>query len=366
MIRVLHVVTTMNMGGIENFIMNYYRHIDRSKVQFDFLTHRSEKGYFDDEIEQLGGRIFHVPAINPFHHFSYLKALKEFFKDHPEYKIVHSHINTFSMFVLREAKRAGVPVRISHSHATTTKIDLKTPFRYYTKKKLTNYSTDNFACSDKAGKWLFGNKEFTFFPNSIDTEQFKYDLSTRNEVRTQLGVENNLVLGCVANFSPIKNHSFLIDVFKRVKENIPEAKLVLVGDGAERENIEKKAAELNLTDSVLLLGIRKDVSRLYQAFDEFLLCSISEGFPVSVLEAQTSGLACVLSSGVPRDVCVCDNISFLNINSTESISEWSEKIIEYSRLKRKDNSSEIIKNGYDINDSAKKLERIYLSKTVGE
>ncbi len=362
MIRVLHVVTSMNMGGIENFIMNYYRHIDRDKIQFDFLTHRNEKGYFDSEIESLGGRIYHVPAINPFHHREYLKQLKRFFEEHKEYQIVHSHINTFSMFVLREAKRAGVPVRISHSHATTTRIDYKTPFRYYTKKKLTRYSTDNFACSDKAGKWLFGNKPFTFFPNSIEVEQFKYNEKTRDEVREELDISDNLVLGCIANFSPIKNHSFLIDVFNEVLKTNENSRLVLVGDGGIRSQIEKRVIELGLGDKVLFLGTRNDAYRLYQAFDEFLLCSFSEGFPVSVLEAQASGLPCILSEGVPKDICVCDNISFIDVSDSSCIKKWAEKVIEYSTVPHKDNSSVIINGGFDVNHSVKTLEDFYLGK----
>ena len=362
MIRVLHVVTTMNMGGIENFIMNYYRHIDREKIQFDFLTHRSEKGYFDSEIEQLGGRIYHVPAINPFHHIKYISSLRAFFREHPEYKIVHSHINTYSMFVLREAKKAGVPVRISHSHATTTRIDYKTPFRVYTKKKLTHFSTDNFACSQKAGKWLFGKKDFVFFPNSIDTNQFRFDDEVRNEVRRELGTDNGLVLGCVANFSAIKNHSFLLDVFKKVSEKDSGARLVLVGDGGERNNIEQKIDNYRLKDKVILLGLRDDVSRLYQAFDEFLLCSFSEGFPVSVLEAQASGLPCILSEGVPKDICVCDNISFIDSTQTQSADKWADKIFEFSSCVRTDNSEIIRESGFDVNASVKILEDFYINK----
>ena len=178
-IRVLHVVTKMDAAGIETLLMNFYRNIDREKVQFDFLTHRNEKGFYDDEIFDLGGRIYQVPQINPFKHQKYLSALDAFFSEHKEYKIVHSHINAYSMYPLRAAMKAGVPVRIAHSHIANVPFDLKTPFRIYTKSMLKRYSTYNFACSEMAGKWLYGpdavmKDNFKVINNSINCTIFSF------------------------------------------------------------------------------------------------------------------------------------------------------------------------------------------------
>lgn len=360
-IRVLQIVTSMNMGGIENFIMNHYRNIDRNMVQFDFLKHRDTDDLFDNEIRELGGNIYSVPAINPLHQKSYDNTLKLFFNEH-NYKIVHSHINTFSAYPLKVAKECGIPVRIAHSHAVTNKIDLKTPFRIYTKSVINKYATDAYACSVAAGKWLFGDRQFTLFPNAIDVEKFLPNNEVRASVRKELDLEGKYVICMVANFSSIKNHSFIINVFGDLLKQRPNARLMLIGnaEGNEYHNAVNKVKELGISDNVLFLGLRNDTNRLLQAADVFVLPSISEGFPISTLEAECSGLPCILSTGVPRDIKLLDKLDtfFVELETKQ----WVEKLLETENLPRGILGREILKTDYNVKNSARKLADFYISK----
>lgn len=363
-IRVLHIVTSMELGGIENFIMVNYRNIDRTRVQFDFLKHRDSHDFFDDEILSLGGRIYSVPPINPLKQKQYNQAVSEFFNEHKQtYSIVHSHINTYSAYPLRIAKDENIGVRIAHAHATTSKLDLKTPFRIYTKKIINKYVTDAFACSNEAGKWLFGNSQYTVIPNAIDSEMYLPKEEIRKEIREEFGFTENFVIGMVANFKAIKNHKFMIEVFSEVLKNIPDARLVLVGHGELKQDIEKMVAEMNISDKVLFTGLRKDVNRILQGLDVFVLPSVSEGFPISVLEAEAVGVPCILSTGVPDDVKLFEEMDTFFI-STENKDIWVEKIASLQNATRKNWAKEISKTQYDVKNNAKKLMEFYESKYV--
>lgn len=219
--RILHVVTKMDAAGIETLLMNFYRNINRDKIQFDFLTHRSEKGFYDKEIMDLGGKIYSIPPINPLKHMNYLNALEVFFNQHKEYRVIQSHINTYSMYPLRSAMRSGIPVRIAHSHIANVPLDLKTPFRIYTRSKLKMYSTHNFACSEMAGKWLYGTsaitmKNFKVINNSINSFDYKYNEEIGIRVKKELGLVDKFVIGHIGRFNKQKNHEFLIDIFSKV------------------------------------------------------------------------------------------------------------------------------------------------------
>ena len=210
-IRVLQITGGMNMGGIENFIMNVYRNIDREKVQFDFLIHQKEKQIFEDEILSLGGKVYRIPSFGKAGHFGYLKELRNFFINHKEYKIVHSHYNTVSGIILREAKRCGIENRIAHSHTSYPKYRLiERIYKNYSKSLINPNSTLRFACSEKAGEWLFGKKQiFRVINNGIDPKKYKFNLELRNQIRKELGfTENDIVLGHVGRFSQEKNHMF--------------------------------------------------------------------------------------------------------------------------------------------------------------
>jgi len=361
-IRILHVVTKMDAAGIETLIMNFYRKIDREKVQFDFLTHRNTKGFYDDEILELGGRIFSVSPINPLKHKYYLSELDDFFSTH-KYFIVHSHINTYSMYILRAAEKARVPVRIAHSHIANVPLDFKTPFRIYTKSKLCNYSNFNFACSSMAGHWLFGKENvskdnFKIINNSIDASKYRYNNIVEKEVRDELGLADKFVISHIGRFNKQKNHGFIVDIFKEVVKKDPNSVLLLIGEGELETKIREKVINLGLQDKVMFLGVRSDVNRLLQGTDVFLFPSLYEGLGIVAVEAQAAGLPCVVSDMVPKEAFITDLITEIPLSS--SAKEWSEVLFRFKGFPKKDTFTLIKDNGYDIIEQTKKLEEFYL------
>ncbi|WP_341961928.1 glycosyltransferase family 1 protein [Planococcus maritimus] len=362
-IRILQVVPVMNTGGIETQVMNFYRNIDKSKVQFDFLIHGKQKGFYDSEILSLGGKIFNVPSFNPFKQWSYNKALEAFFAEHNNYKVVHSHINTFSTYPLRAAKLEGIPIRIAHSHIAYPRFDYKTPFKKYAKANLLNYATHYFACSNLAGEWLYGKKdnEFVVLKNSVDLEKFSFNPKIRDDIRTKYSLSNNLVIGHVGRLNKQKNHQFILEIFKEVNINNPNTKLVLVGDGELRGSIEKQIKLLGLKDSVILMGVRSDIPDLLQAMDLFLFPSLYEGLPVTLIEAQTVGLPCIVSTNITKEVAVTDLIEYCSLK--EPVKTWAQKIDEKLKNYNRGSSQEKITNaGYDIKKTTKWLENFYIKK----
>lgn len=362
-IRVLHVVTIMNLGGLESSLMNIYRAIDRSKIQFDFLVHREMQGVFDAEILSLGGKIFYVPPINPLQHRKYLASLKEFFSSHNEYKIVQSHINTYSMYILRAAMQAGIPIRISHAHTVNRSIELKMPFREYTKYRLKRFATDYFACGVESGKWMFGrNSKFTVIDNAVDVDRFRFDESVRDRVRQQMGIDSDtFVVGHVGSFRKVKNHSFLLDVFKAIHEKHSNSILLLIGDGALRASVEQKASKEGLADAIMFLGNRLDVDELMQAMDLFLMPSLYEGFPVVLVEAQASGLACLVSSAVSNEVQLSEAFSFLSLEETADI--WANEANRLTRANDRSGAYDRFKNSkFDLATMVRDLQEFYLER----
>lgn len=365
-IRVLQVVTIMNRGGLETMLMNYYRKIDRSKIQFDFMTHRSERGHYDDEIEALGGRIYRMSPIKPGNYRKYFKELDEFFKKHKEYKAVHSHINENSGFVLRAAKSTGISCRIAHSHLSDLKLDYKYPFRVYARRNLKGNVTDYFACSKRAGEWLFGKKisssgKITILNNAVDTEQFKINEDIRNKLRKDLNIENKKVIGNIGRFNPQKNHRFLIDVFNEVYKRDKNTVLLLVGDGYLKEKIQDKVKALGLEGCVKFLGLREDIPQLMQAMDLFLFPSQFEGLAVVMVEAQAAGLKVITSTGVTKEGDITNNVEFIDLKKEPSY--WAEIILN-SDFKKKDMLKRIIEEGYDSNTNIKWLNDFYMSKYI--
>ena len=354
--RVLQVVTHMNRGGLETMLMNYYRQMDRSRVQFDFLTHREGEKDYDAEIRALGGRIYHVPPVNPFGR-DYLRSLDDFFADHPEYRVVHSHLDCMSAPVLRAAKKHGVPVRLAHSHSSSQDKDLKYPLKLLCKRGIAAQATGLFACGENAGQWMFGGAEFRVLPNAIDAAAYRADETVRQEVRRELGLEDAVVLGHVGRFSEPKNHPFLIDLFAAAAKKEPKARLLLVGSGEGRAAIEEKVQSLGLADKVLFLGVRSDVNRLLQAMDVFVFPSLYEGLPVSLVEAQAAGLPCVISDRVPAESVLTDGVAQLPLGSAE---DWAEQVLCAARRERKDTYDAICAAGFDIAQNAKWLEEFYL------
>lgn len=352
--RILQVVTYMGRGGIETMLMNHYRRIDRSKVQFDFLVHRDFRADFDDEIEALGGRIFRIPPMNPAS-ASYRKALSDFFRKH-SYRVVHCHLNYMSGVVLAAAKKAGVPVRIAHAHTASMNPGWKQYARQLCKYLIPSTATHLLACSTNAGKSVFGKHPFSLMPNAIDTERFRFSEAVRQKMRKELDLGGCFTVMHVGRLTYPKNHEFLLDAFACLLEKAPKAKLVLVGDGELREAVEQKAGQLP-AGSVLLLGTRNDIPQLLQAADVFAFPSHFEGLPVTMIEAQAAGLPCVMSNTVTDECIVTDLVTALPIDDPKA---WAEEILKKRETPRTDRLAEIQAAGYDIHTAAEKLTRFYL------
>ena len=357
-IRVLQVVTIMNRGGLETMLMNYYRKIDRNKIQFDFIVHREERGDYDDEIEDMGGRIYRMCPIKPGNYRKYFKQLDEFFTNNKEYNVVHSHINENSGFILKYAKKHNVDCRIAHSHLADLKLDYKYLFRLYGRKNLNPNVTDYFACSVDAGKWLFKNpkKNVVVLNNAVDTNLFKLNSEKRERVRKELKIEGKFVIGHVGRFNPQKNHEFLIKVFNEILKIKEDAVLLLIGEGYLQEKIKEQVKDLGIEENVKFLGLRTDISDLMQGMDLFFFPSLFEGLPVVLVEAQAVGLKCVTSTGVTKESDLTNSIEFYDLDLSPR--EWAEKIVSLNTDRM--NNSEILKEkGYDSSTNIKWLVDFY-------
>jgi glycosyltransferase involved in cell wall biosynthesis len=353
----------MNRGGAETLIMNLYRNIDRSKVQFDFLT--CKPGVFDEEIVEMGGKIHRVPYVTDVGHFGYVKALKIFFTTHPEYKIVHSHMDKMSGLVLRSAKKAGVPVRIAHSHNTSSEGGTAAKvYKSYAGKFILPTSTHLLACSNLAADWLFAKKadQAKILKNGIECDQFAFSEEIRKQVREELHLRHDsFVMGHVGRFAHQKNHSFLIDIFAELTQYKQNSILVLAGDGPLRLDIERKVKERKLEDKVKFLGVRSDINRLLQAFDIFVFPSIHEGLPVTLVEAQGAGLPCVISEEITKEVDL--GINLIQYSMLTDRMMWIEKIrkIAAEGIGRNISASSLSDKGYDIKNTAKWTQNFYLA-----
>lgn len=356
--RILHVVTHMNRGGLETMIMNYYRHIDRSKVQFDFLVHRIQKADYDDEILALGGKIYRLQPLNPLSP-AYLRSLDRFFAEHREYDIVHSHLDCMAGVPLKYAKKHGVPVRIAHSHNSSQPRDAKYLLKLLYKRNIVKYATKLFACGQEAGQWMFGTDDFTVMNNAVDAAAYVYDPAAAQQIRKELGVPADVpVVGHVGRFCPQKNHEFLIDIFEQILLRRPDAVLLLVGDGSLRAGIEEKTQNLGMGGHVIFTGVRSDVDALLQAMDVFLFPSLYEGLPVSIIEAQAAGLPCLISDGVPVECKKTDAVEQIALEESSSV--WAEAVLEAARQPRKNTTQDIRCAGFDIRENALRLQEFYL------
>lgn len=363
MVRVLQVVTHMNRGGLETMLMNYYRHIDRSQVQFDFLVHRQERAAYDDEIESMGGVIYRLPVLNPFSR-TYKNALREFFITHPEYKVVHVHQDCLSSVVLKEAKKQGIPIRIAHSHCASQDKNLKYVIKMYYQKQIPQSATHLWSCGEEAGHWMFQGAKFQVLNNAIDTSQYRYDKAKRKDMRNQLGIdEDTLLIGHVGRFNHQKNHTFLIDIFQSICKQ-KKAKLLLVGDGTLRSDIIQKVREFDLEQKVIFAGVRSDVADLLQTMDVFVFPSNYEGLPVTVIEAQAAGLPCFISDKVSIECKKTDLVQ--QIPLSVGADTWAEVILKAQGTERRDTSEEIKRAGFDIQENAKRLQQFYLRAHEGE
>lgn len=362
--RILQVFGIMNRGGAETMIMNLYRNIDRNKIQFDFVVHHNEPGDYDDEIKKLGGRIFYVPRYSLFNHISYKMAWKTLIKEHEEWGIIHGHMYSTASIYLKVAKKLG-RYTIAHSHSTSNGRGVLALLKNLMQIPLKNIADKLMACSDEAGKWLYGkdvlnSKKYILLPNAINVDKFIFNKETREKVRKNLKLENKIVIGHVGRFEYAKNFSFILDLINNIGNLNKNFVFIQIGNGKGNEQLEDMISKKNLGNNIKLMGIRNDVYDLIQAMDIFILPSIYEGLPVVVIEAQASGLPCLLSNSITKEVGLTNLVKYLPID--KGIDIWSKEILSLNIEDDRLNTGDIIKNaGYDVKTSAKWIEKFYIS-----
>ena len=360
-IRVLQIMPAMDTGGMETFVMNLYRSIDREKVQFDFLYHYDKPCFYDREILSLGGQITKLTVRQDNNLPRYLRELREFFTAHPEYRVIHGHYSGFGMFYNTVARKCGVPVRAGHSHNTAYEHNLVGQLDRVMSSQFDRELTDRFACSQRAGEMLYGSHPFKVLPNGVNTALFaRHDPADRAALRKELGVaEDEILFGHVGRFTQQKNHAGLLTLFASLKKEMPRARLVLVGGGALEQQVRQQAKELGLENSVIFAGVRGDMQRFYHAMDVFLLPSLFEGLPVVLVEAQAAGLPCFVSDTVDPGAAFAKNIHYLPLNDTGA---WVQSIVTSDLSRDPDARSRAIEAGFDVRTSAQYLQNFYLEQ----
>jgi glycosyltransferase EpsF len=361
MIRVAHVIGRIAKAGVESVVFNYYRFIDKSKVQFDFIIDENSPCEIPAEILNLGCKVYKTPSYK--HLSAYIKSLQRIFVE-GKYKIVHSHMNTLSVFAMYAAKKADVPVRISHSHSTAGKGEFARNIMKYALRPFSKmFPTDMFACSEYTGRWLFGDAAFNagkvkVIKNAIDVARFTYNEEIRNKVKENLQLSGKFIIGHVGRFMPQKNHTFLIDIFAEVYKKNNNSVLLLIGDGKLREATAEKVERLGLQGNVMFLGARNDIQELYQAMDVFVLPSLYEGLAVVRVEALSAGLPCLMSAGLTTELETV-NDKFIGISAAD-LPEWRDSIIACENIKRASGIETLKSQGYDITEAARELDGFYL------
>lgn len=360
-IRVLQIIGLSCGGGVESVIMNYYRHLDKEKVQFDFIVHKEPLQSFVEEARSMGAKVYEITPYNQ-NIFKFTYEIFNIIKK-GNYRIVHSNMNSLSGFPLLAAYLAGTQVRILHNHTTDTKEEgIRTTIKRMLRPFAKVFANQYWACSKLAGEWMYGkraveNGRVTVINNAIDLDKFAFNQVKRDELRKEFGLEGKFVVGHVGRFMKQKNHEFLIDVFAEVIKQKENAILLLIGDGPLTRFIKDKVDKLNLTDKVIFLGVRNDVADLYNVMDVFVLTSFYEGLPVVGVECQANGLPFICSDNVTKEIVLSKAIELLSLNSSKE--QWAEKAIKVGVKGRIQTRIDIEKIGFDIKVVSKTLEICY-------
>ena len=368
-IRVLQVIGRLNMGGVQSMLMNYYRHIDRNVIQFDFVVQDNKPEFFDNEIRELGGKIHPVRPLKKL--FAFYIDLARVLKKN-DYDIIHIHQNFASVHALIVAFLFSVKKRIVHSHNAYPE---KSFIKRMTKKGITSIinvlSTHRFACSKVAAIWLYGVKAVEknrtkIIHNAISVERFKFNADIRQAKRTELGVTNDFTIGHIGHLSGQKNPVFLIDIFYEISKLKNNVHLLLIGQGPLEQEIKSKVEKLGLNDKVTLLGTRSDVNEMLSAFDAFVFPSLYEGLGIVVVEAQAADLKCFISDKVTHEVALTELVTYIPLDA--SAKEWAKTILSKADLTdtRKDMTKIIGQSGYDIALEARKLQGQYIKMAYSE
>lgn len=361
MIHVLQVVNAADRGGAETMAMNLYRNINRNEIQFGFTNHSGRKAAYDDEIIALGGEILKLPKFKGYNYHKYVAAWRRLFRENPDYKIIHIHNYNIAGIVTRIARKEGVPVRITHSHSTRLNMPWfkRLIFRILYHSMTVN-STEFFSCGENAGRFLFGKNPFTVVPNGLDTSRFLFDIEVRQNLRKQLGVDDyTKIYGHVGSFRRPKNHTFLIDIFEKIYGRDSSARLVLIGSGELYDNVRNQVKQLDLEKNIIFLGQQSNVNQWLSTFDVFLMPSLWEGLPVSVVEAQCSGLPCVVSDVIDHDVDLTGQVKFLSLD--HSAKYWADEILSINLPDRTIMGKTITESSYNIDTVTTWISNFYKS-----
>lgn len=366
-IRVLQIIGIVAGGGVEAVIMNYYEHIDRMKVQFDFIVHNDNKIDITQKVEAMGGKVYKVTPYykNP---IVFMWDIYKVIKRH-HYRIVHSNMNTLSAFSLFAAWAAGAPVRILHNHSTSSPGETKRNIMKFMLRPFARlFATHYFACSRLAGEWMYGRKmmdsgKVKIVNNALDLKKYAFNSRKREMLRKELGFTDEFVIGHVGRFMFQKNHEFLIDVFVKAYKKNPHMVLLLIGDGPLRSAMEEKVKKLGLTDHVNFLGLRNDVQNLYNVMDIFVLPSHYEGLPVVGVEAQANRLPCLFSTKVTKETHLTHSAQFLDLST--GASKWAERIVSMKYKRNEEVGEELRQAGFEINKEARNLANFYTKLSTG-
>lgn len=360
-IRILQSLATLDRGGAEAIIMNMYRNMDREKMQFDFVVNDQTEPYtFEEEVINLGGRIYKVPKFDGRNLLSYRRKFEELFRKHPEWKIIHIHNTSSAMIFMDLAKKYNL-ITIAHAHFSNHSYNLRSTIQYVLRLPLKKTADYLLACSKQAGADVFrlDKEEVRVFPNAIETQDFIFNEQIRKKKRRELGFENEMVLGHVGRMDEHKNQQYVLDVFHEYHKMNPYSALLLIGQGETKEELVQQAEAYQISDKVKFLGVRSDVNELLQAMDIFVFPSISEGLPVTLVEAQAAGLPILASDTISDEVAITDLVTFKSID-IEPV-RWAKEIDNQYLIIRNDTSKEIMSAGYDAKQGAVNLQNYYLS-----
>lgn len=372
-VRILHVIHRMRPGGAQALVMNIYRHLDRSQIQFDFAVRSNQSEYYDEEIESLGGRLFHLPwgNGNPLNVVAYTRGLEAVLREEGPFTGLHSHVSMFSGHVLPIGRKAGIKLRLVHGHsAAAEKVSLlRSAWSEVMRRRIRANATHFLACSPTAAEWLYGtqwqqNVRFWLFPNAIDLAPYASIHPDRHlwRLKTGLPIKGPLV-GHIGRFDQVKNHTFLLEIFSTFRDFFPEAKLILVGEGDLKKHIEREAEAKGIAEAVCFLGVRSDIPQILGALDLFVLPSLHEGLGIVLVEAQAAGVPCLASDTVPKEVDL--GLGLVRFESLDAGAlAWAQALRALALRngpaweKRK---AALQKAGYDIGGSVKFLQKLYLA-----
>ncbi len=363
MIRVAVIMGKMHAGGKKNLVMEYYRHIERSKVQFDFICDSDSNAIPKEEIEALGGRVYLIPPYQNI--ITNMKAMKNIFNEN-HYSIVHGYNSTMNIFPMFVGKVAGIPVRINESISMGNKGDKKNILKNILKPFSHCFATHYMSNGEMCGRWQFGDKAFdegkvTVFKTVIDTNKHLYEPLIRETCRKEFELEDSIVIGHIGRFTAQKNTLFVIDIFKEIVKKEPKAKLLIIGHGELENEMMNRVKKYGIEDVVINLGKREDIHKFYNAMDAFLLPSIYEGLPVVGVEAECCGLPIFFSTEIPRESSPCDDLGVF-IDLSKDAQEWAEIVLDKTKnnmKKRRSHQIEVKKAGFDSAQEGEKLSKWY-------